>query len=199
MKHILRYTAALFCVVLALTACLPEEPVHETINMGAGELTNLSSSAASLMCEIEDELPKYSKIEYGIVYSDNREKVENHKGVKKIEGQGLSENRFTVQLADLKAKQEYFYCSYLRIDEGRMIYGDISSFVTKASYKASFDANGGKGGMEPQHFEEDDNKVLTDNAFTREHHEFAGWNTKSDGSGSYYQPGLLYTLSEDVK
>ncbi|MBO7325248.1 MAG: InlB B-repeat-containing protein, partial [Bacteroidales bacterium] len=189
MKHILRYTAALFCVVLALTACLPEEPVHETINMGAGELTNLSSSAASLMCEIEDELPKYSKIEYGIVYSDNREKVENHKGVKKIEGQGLSENRFTVQLADLKAKQEYFYCSYLRIDEGRMIYGDISSFVTKASYKASFDANGGKGGMEPQHFEEDDNKALTDNAFTREHHEFAGWNTKSDGSGSYYQPG----------
>ncbi|MBR0453078.1 MAG: InlB B-repeat-containing protein, partial [Bacteroidales bacterium] len=199
MKHILRYTAALFCVVLALTACLPEEPVHETINMGAGELTSLSSSAASLMCEIEDELPKYSKIEYGIVYSDNREKVENHKGVKKIEGQGLSENRFTVQLADLKAKQEYFYCSYLRIDEGRIIYGDISSFVTKASYKASFDANGGKGGMEPQHFEEDDNKALTDNAFTREHHEFAGWNTKSDGSGSYYQPGLLYTLSEDVK
>ena len=199
MKHILRYTAALFCVVLALTACLPEEPVHETINMGAGELTNLSSSAASLMCEIEDELPKYSKIEYGIVYSDNREKVENHKGVKKIEGQGLSENRFTVQLADLKAKQEYFYCSYLRIDEGRMIYGDISSFVTKASYKASFDANGGKGGMEPQHFEEDDNKALTENAFTREHHEFAGWNTKSDGSGSYYQPGSLYTLSEDVK
>ena len=199
MKHILRYTAALFCVVLALTACLPEEPVHETINMGAGELTNLSSSAASLMCEIEDELPKYSKIEYGIVYSDNREKVENHKGVKKIEGQGLSENRFTVQLVDLKAKQEYFYCSYLRIDEGRMIYGDISSFVTKASYKASFDANGGKGGMEPQHFEEDDNKALTENTFTREHHEFAGWNTKSDGSGSYYQPGLLYTLSEDVK
>nr|MBQ5605331.1 InlB B-repeat-containing protein [Bacteroidales bacterium] len=199
MKHILRYTVALFCVVLALTACLPEEPVHETINMGAGELTNLSSSAASLMCEIEDELPKYSKIEYGIVYSDNREKVENHKGVKKIEGQGISENRFTVQLADLKAKQEYFYCSYLRIDEGRMIYGDISSFVTKASYKATFDANGGKGGMEPQHFEEDDNKALTENTFTREHHEFAGWNTKSDGSGSYYQPGSLYTLSEDVK
>ena len=199
MKHILRYTAALFCVVLALTACLPEEPVHETINMGAGELTSLSSSAASLMCEIEDALPKYSKIEYGIVYSDNREKVENHKGLKKIEGQGLSENRFTVQLADLKAKQEYFYCSYLRLDEGRIIYGDISSFVTKASYKVTFDANGGKGGMEPQHFEEDDNKALTDNAFTREHHEFAGWNTKSDGSGSYYQPGSLYTLSEDVK
>ena len=198
MKNILRYTAALFYVVLALTACLPEEPVHETINMGAGELTSLSSSAASLMCEIEDELPKYSKIEYGIVYSDNREKVENHKGVKKIEGRDLSENRFLVQLTDLKAKQEYFYSSYLRLDEGRIIYGDISSFVTKASYKATFNANGGKGGMEPQHFEEDDNKALTENTFTREGHEFAGWNTKADGSGQYFHPQQAHQLTDNV-
>ena len=198
MKNILRYTAALFCVVLALTACLPEEPVHESINMGAGEVTSLSSSAADLLCEIEDELPKYTKIEYGIIYSENQEKVENHKGVKKIEGRDLSENRFLVQLTDLKAKQEYFYSSYLRLDEGRIIYGDISSFVTKASYKVTFNANGGKGGMAPQHFEEDDNKALTENTFTREGHEFAGWNTKADGSGQYFHPQQAHQLTDNV-
>ena len=198
MKNILRYTAALFCVVLALTACLPEEPVHESINMGAGEVTSLSSSAADLLCEIEDELPKYTKIEYGIIYSENQEKVENHKGVKKIEGRDLSENRFLVQLTDLKAKQEYFYSSYLRLDEGRIIYGDISSFVTKASYKVTFNANGGKGGMEPQHFEEDDNKALTENTFTREGHEFIMWNTSPDGSGTGYIDQQIITLFEDL-
>ncbi|MBQ7945389.1 MAG: InlB B-repeat-containing protein [Bacteroidales bacterium] len=198
MKNILRYTAALFYVVLALTSCLPEEPVHESINMGAGEVTSLSSSAADLLCEIEDELPKYTKIEYGIIYSDNQEKVENHKGVKKIEGRDLSENRFLVQLTDLKAKQEYFYSSYLRLDEGRIIYGDISSFVTKASYKVTFNANGGKGGMEPQHFEEDDNKALTENTFTREGYEFAGWNTKADGSGQYFHPQQAHLLTDNV-
>ena len=198
MKNILRYTAVLFYVVLALTSCLPEEPVHESINMGAGEVTSLSSSAADLLCEIEDELPKYTKIEYGIIYSDNQEKVENHKGVKKIEGRDLSENRFLVQLTDLKAKQEYFYSSYLRLDEGRIIYGDISSFVTKASYKVTFNANGGKGGMEPQHFEEDDNKALTENTFTREGYEFAGWNTKADGSGQYFHPQQAHLLTDNV-
>lgn len=198
MKNILRYTAALFYVVLALTSCLPEEPVHESINMGAGEVTSLSSSAADLLCEIEDELPKYTKIEYGIIYSDNQEKVENHKGVKKIEGRDLSENRFLVQLTDLKAKQEYFYCSYLRLDEGRIIYGDISSFVTKASYKVTFNANGGKGGMEPQHFEEDDNKALTENTFTREGYEFIMWNTSPDGSGTGYIDQQVITLFEDL-
>ena len=198
MKNILRYTSALFYVVLVLTSCLPEEPVHESINMGAGEVTSLSSSAADLLCEIEDELPKYTKIEYGIIYSDNQEKVENHKGVKKIEGRDLSENRFLVQLTDLKAKQEYFYSSYLRLDEGRIIYGDISSFVTKASYKVTFNANGGKGGMEPQAFEEDDNKALTENTFTREGHEFAGWNTKADGSGQYFHPQQAHLLTDNV-
>lgn len=53
-------------------------------------------------------------------------------------------------------------------------------------YTVTFDGNGGSGTMADQSFDYDEKKALTANSFTRTGHDFTGWNTKADGSGTPY-------------
>jgi uncharacterized repeat protein (TIGR02543 family) len=62
------------------------------------------------------------------------------------------------------------------------------------TYKVAFDANGGEGSMGNQDRKYDDNIKLTANTFTREGYTFAGWNTKSDGSGT----GFIDETTENI-
>ena len=53
-------------------------------------------------------------------------------------------------------------------------------------YTVTFDGNGGSGTMANQSFDYDEKKALTANSFTWTGHDFTGWNTKADGSGTSY-------------
>ncbi len=53
-------------------------------------------------------------------------------------------------------------------------------------YTVTFDGNGGSGTMANQSFDYDEEKALAANSFTRTGHDFTGWNTKADGSGTSY-------------
>ena len=53
-------------------------------------------------------------------------------------------------------------------------------------YTVTFDGNGGSGTMANQSFDYDEEKALAANSFTRTGHDFTGWNTKADGSGTPY-------------
>lgn len=53
-------------------------------------------------------------------------------------------------------------------------------------YTVTFNGNGGSGTMANQSFDYDEKKALTANSFTRTGHDFTGWNTKADGSGTPY-------------
>lgn len=53
-------------------------------------------------------------------------------------------------------------------------------------YTVTFDGNGGSGTMDDQSFDYDEEKALTANSFTWTGHDFTGWNTKADGSGTPY-------------
>ena len=54
------------------------------------------------------------------------------------------------------------------------------------AYKVAFDANGGMGTMDDQDFVYGTEHALTKSVFTRTGYDFAGWNTKADGSGDGY-------------
>lgn len=55
-----------------------------------------------------------------------------------------------------------------------------------STYKIKFHSNGGEGTMEDMIMNYNVSKNLTKNIFTRENYNFGGWNTKADGSGTYY-------------
>ena len=57
-------------------------------------------------------------------------------------------------------------------------------------YTVTFNGNGGSGTMANQSFDYDEEKALTANSFTWTGHDFTGWNTKADGSGTPYTDKL---------
>ena len=57
------------------------------------------------------------------------------------------------------------------------------------TYTIRYDCNGGAGSMSEQNVDLGTSVNLAANAFTREHFDFTGWNTKPDGTGDDYSAG----------
>ncbi len=55
------------------------------------------------------------------------------------------------------------------------------------TYKVQYNANGGTGNMAEQQFSYDVSQTLLQNTFTHSTYNFVSWNTKADGTGTYYQ------------
>lgn len=70
---------------------------------------------------------------------------------------------------------------------------------TENSYTVRFDANGGIGSMADQQHSYNAAQTLTPNAFTKTGYSFAGWNTKSNGSGTSYAGGASVKNLSAVK
>ena len=62
----------------------------------------------------------------------------------------------------------------------------------------TFDANGGKGTMGAQTVNPGVSAALPANTFTRADYDFAGWNTKADGSGMAYADKETIAVSENT-
>ena len=62
----------------------------------------------------------------------------------------------------------------------------------------TFDANGGEGNMGAQTVNPGATATLSANTFTRADYDFAGWNTKPDGTGTKYDDKASVTISENT-
>ena len=74
-------------------------------------------------------------------------------------------------------------------------YGYTNTSTSATAVEVSFDANGGTGGMANQNFGLNAMQNLSANTFTREKHEFTGWNSKADGTGESYTDGQALTFA----
>ena len=68
--------------------------------------------------------------------------------------------------------------------------------ATKATL--TFDANGGKGSMDPVTIDAGSTLTVPTNKFTRAGYIFAGWNTQKDGKGSSFKNGAKIKLNRDA-
>jgi len=85
------------------------------------------------------------------------------------------------------------YDSKAKKDNGTCVYPTPSTQIM-----VTFDANGGTGTMQAQTFANGLAQLLTDNAFTWENHEFIGWNTSADGTGTPYSNAQEMTLEASI-
>ena len=81
------------------------------------------------------------------------------------------------------------------VEENRTrFYEEYSTIYARWSKEISFDSNGGSGSMGKQTFLYGEPQNLSQNAFTHPNGlQFAGWNTKADGTGSSYGDGQEIT------
>lgn len=68
------------------------------------------------------------------------------------------------------------------------------------AYAVTYDANGGSGTMTDENSPYISGSTVTvlGNVFTLEGYEFSSWNTKSDGSGSFYDPDDTFTITANT-
>lgn len=67
------------------------------------------------------------------------------------------------------------------------------------TYSVTYDANGGTGAPDAQTKTQDVTLTLSSTIPTRDGHDFKGWNTASDGSGTTYAAGGNYTGNTALK
>jgi len=74
----------------------------------------------------------------------------------------------------------------------------VNAAVPIPTYTLSFDANGGSGTMDSVIADEGATVTLEANKFTYTGHEFTGWNTAKDGSGTAYKDKAEVKLTENI-
>ena len=85
--------------------------------------------------------------------------------------------------------------AYDNVGNSSVVYvtGYISNVIT-----VNYNANGGSGAPASQNKYNTVDITLSSTKPTRTGYTFVNWNTKSDGSGTSYQPGSKYTANESV-
>ena len=86
----------------------------------------------------------------------------------------------------------------ITIDAGMTLYAQWEEEPEPTTYTVKFNGNGGAGTMADQIFTEGVEQALSPNEFTLDGAEFAGWNTKKDGSGDSYGDGESITVSQNM-
>ena len=69
--------------------------------------------------------------------------------------------------------------------------------VKEYQVKLTYNANGGEGTIDPATGAAGESVSVAENGFTLNNYTFTGWNTKEDGTGTAYQPGASFTLTDE--
>lgn len=88
---------------------------------------------------------------------------------------------------------------YIGTEKRRININNARYLVQLTSvYTLMFDANGGIGSMSSISGAPESRAVISANIFSRLGHDFTGWNTESDGSGTMYRQGDEIILDSNI-
>ena len=69
--------------------------------------------------------------------------------------------------------------------------------ITEYQVKLTYDANDGEGAINSATGAAGESVTVAENVFTRNNYTFTGWNTQADGTGTAYNPGDSFTLTDE--
>ena len=110
----------------------PDDPTGDdtaTKMVVTGDATDVTAMSAVLRGSVNVDISKCSSVDFGMMYSSDRQEVEDRIGARAL-GKTLDETDFSVTLSGLTSETKYYYCAFVCLNDKQYKYGAIKSFTT---------------------------------------------------------------------
>ena len=95
-----------------------------------GEAKDVTHKSVILYGEVNVEIADYDEIEWGMMYSADKDDLESRNGIMVVCDDALIENAYRVELSDLVSETQYYYCAYINLNNKQYRFGDTQEFTT---------------------------------------------------------------------
>ena len=100
-----------------------------------GEAKDVTYKSVTLYGEVNVEIADYETIEWGIMYSADKDELEDRNGIMVVCDDALIENAYRVELSDLVSETKYYYCAYINLNNKQYKFSETKEFTTLAAPK----------------------------------------------------------------
>ena len=98
-----------------------------------GEAKDVTYKSVTLYGEVNVEIADYDEIEWGMMYSTDKNELMSRNGVMVACDDALIENAYRVELSDLVSETKYYYCAYVNLNNKQYRFGETKEFATLAA------------------------------------------------------------------
>jgi hypothetical protein len=95
-----------------------------------GEAKDVTHKSVTLYGEVNVEIADYETIEWGVMYSTDKDELEDRNGIMVACDDALIENAYRVELSDLVSETKYYYCAYVNLNNKQYKFGETNEFTT---------------------------------------------------------------------
>ena len=98
-----------------------------------GEAKDVTYKSVTLYGEVNVEISDYDEIEWGVMYSTDKDELESRNAERVFSTDDLLENVYSVSLSDLEAETKYYYCAFVYLNSKQYKFGQTKEFTTLAA------------------------------------------------------------------
>ena len=95
-----------------------------------GEAKDVTYKSVTLYGEVNVEISDYDEIEWGVMYSTDKDELESRNAERVFSTDDLLENVYSVSLSDLEAETKYYYCALVYLNSKQYKFGQTKEFTT---------------------------------------------------------------------
>ena len=143
MKKILYFAMT---IMVCLVSCdpngqnAPELENATTTKVKTGDVLETTCYSAVLQGNVNLDITTYDEIKVGLMFAETLDEM-NDRSAQKINANALYGNKFEIEISTLSPETEYYYCTYVYLNDIQYEFGEIKKFMTLEYPKFSVSAN----------------------------------------------------------
>lgn len=95
-----------------------------------GDVEAITHYSAVVFGEVKVKISEYDDVEYGVLYSVDKNDLESYHASKQWASADLLDEEYYVSLYGLDAETKYYYCAFVYLNNKQYKFGEIKSFTT---------------------------------------------------------------------
>ena len=132
MKKILCYAMT---IMVCLVSCdpngqnAPELEKATSTKVKTGDVLETTCYSAILQGDVNLDITTYDEIKVGLMFAETLDEM-NDRSAQKINANALYGNKFEIEIPNLSPETEYYYCTYVYLNDIQYEFGEIKKFMT---------------------------------------------------------------------